>query len=573
MQINFVLDMVSIIAYNSNMKLSVTYAKSSYKDKTYYTPLVQYAYRDAKGTPRHKTVLSLAEMPDYVVKVIAEALKRGDASVLQDYAPKSSFKYNHSVSLGAAFAALGVLTQIGATELLRSLLSKAHFTALSAFIVERITREKPLSIFALRRQFNNSPIYFLLGSPSNPDLNTWYNSLGALEGVREQMLVDLYLRNASANRVFLYDITSSYFEGDKCPLAEFGYNRDGKRGKKQAVIGVICDAEGRPVWIDVYKGNTADQTTVKEQLLNLRDKLGVKEFIFVGDRGMLTRARIRELEDAGWWESFGYISALTRGEILGLIDDEKHPLQPDLFDYQDLAEIEHGGERFVLCHNPNRKCEDMQTRERLLEKTEEKLESLAKNVADGRLRNKDKSARRLYRWINRWGMARFFTYKYAEGFFEYARNMEEIERFSAIDGCYVIRARAGDSLSKEELRDQYKDLKQVEQAFRTLKTTDINVRPIRVRNEEHVRGYIFGCFLAYRATWEIRKSLAPVLERDEMKRCEAGSLQEVYRSLENISAGIFEIDGETRVELSDISKLNKKYLKLLKLPPILKAIN
>lgn len=239
-----------------------------------------------------------------------------------------------------------------------------------------------------------------------------------------------------------------------------------------------------------------------------------------------------------------------------------------------LVELEHNGERYVLCHNPYKLNEDRQTRERLLEKTEEKLKSIAKNVKEGRLKKKDKIARRLYRWIDKWGMEQFFSVKYDEGIFEYQRNEDAIRRFSAIDGCYVVRANVDkNSLSHKDLLSQYKDLKYVEEAFRSMKTTDINLRPIRVWNENHVKGYIFACFLAYFATWEIRNRLEPILERDERKRCESGSLQEVFRSLANISAGVFEINGETYTELSEISKKNKKILKLLKLPAITSLTN
>ena len=171
-------------------------------------------------------------------------------------------------------------------------------------------------------------------------------------------------------------------------------------------------------------------------------------------------------------------------------------------------------------------------------------------------------------------MERFFNVKYDEAIFEYKRNEDEIKRFSVIDGCYVVRANVDkNSLSHEELVKQYKDLKHVEQAFRTMKTADINLRPIRVWNKNHVKGYIFACFLAYLATWEIKNRLEPILERDERKRCESGSLQEVFRSLVNISAGVFEINGETHTELSKISKKNKEILKLLRLPPIISLIN
>ena len=566
--------MMLYINYIHLMKLRVTYAKRSYKDKVYVTPLVQYSYRDEKGVPRHKTLLSLAKLPDYLVKVIDEALKRGENSVIDDLFPEAGIQYQFSVGIGAAFVAWAVLAQLAVTTLLKKYLTEVKALAVTAFIIERMIAEKPLSIVAQRRQFDGSPIHYVLGSPPTPSLNGWYQSFAELEKVRDKILEDLYARKSNTDKVFLYDITSSYFEGDMCPLAEYGYNRDGKKGKKQVVIGVICDAEGRPIWCDVFKGNTPDQTTVRQQLLHLKETLGVQEFIFVGDRGMVTNARIEELEEEGWWESFNYITALKRKELMMLIDDQDHPMQTDLFDHENLSEIEYQGERFVLCHNPYKLEEDRMVRERLLCKTEEKLQRIDNAVKAGRLKQQDKIAKRLYRWLNHWSMERFFRVSYSDGYFSFERNEEEIERFMAIDGCYVIRSNVDrETFTSEDLQRQYKDLKYVEQAFRTMKTTNINLRPIRVWKEEHVRGYIFACFLAYLATWEIRKRLQPILAGAADKTSDGISLQEVYRSVANVSVGVFELNGKSHSALSTISKKNRELFKLLKLPEITASLN
>lgn len=556
------------------MKLRVTYAKSSYKNTTYTTPLVQYSYRDEHGTPRHKTVLSLTKLPPYVIKVIDAALKQGDASVLEQYAPVSTFRYEGAIPLGPAWVSHHVMEQVGIVAALREHLSEARAVAALAFVQERVTAERPLSVSALWRQFEDEPYRVLLGSPKNPALNTWYAALESLEGARQAILRDLYRQSPQPFRLFLYDITSSYFEGTCCPLAEFGYNRDGKKGKKQVVIGVIADGEGRPIWCDVFRGNTSDQMTVRDQLLVLRDQLHVQEFIFVGDRGMVTAARIEELAQEGWWEALSYITALKRRDLLQVLQDDQHPLQPELFDRHHLMEVEHEGVRYVLCYNPHRRHEDTATRERLLGLTEAKLKGIQTSVAQGRLQRTEAIARRLHRWINRWGMERFFVSTYDEGYFSYTRNTTEIDRYAQLDGCYVIRSNVQpDTLSKELLQQHYKDLKYVEQAFRTMKTTDIEVRPIRVWTEQHVRGYIFGCFLAYRVIWEIRHRLAPLLERNETNHSnDIGSLQEVWRSMGKITAGIFQIDGNRQVDLSKISATNRRLLKLLNIP-VMRPVN
>jgi transposase len=553
------------------MKLRVTYAKRSYKDRIYTTPLVQYSYRDEHGTPRHKTVLSLAKLPAHVVKVIDDALRRGDTRALETQAPVAKFRYERAISLGPAWVSHQMMTQLGIATALRKYLTSAQAVAALAFIQERVTAERPLSVSALQRQFAEAPSRYVLGSPPCPALNTWYAALNSLEQHRPAILKTLYQASPHQPlRVFLYDITSSYFEGTCCPLAAFGYNRDGKKGKKQVVIGVIADGEGRPVWCDVFQGNTADQTTVRDQLLVLRDQFQVQEFIFVGDRGMVTSARIDELDQEGWWERFSYITALKRRELLQVAQDDQHPLQPELVDHHHLVEVTHEDVRYVVCYNPHRHAEDTATRERLLALTEEKLESIATSVKQGRLKRKEAIARRVHRWINRWGMERFFEVSYDEGYVSSSRKTSEIDRYAKLDGCYVIRSNVqSNQLSPAQLQQQYKDLKYVEQVFRTMKTTDIEVRPIRVWTEQHVRGYIFGCFLAYRVIWETRQRLAPVLERHEKNHTNAvGSLQEVWRHLGNISAGIFHLNGARHVDLSTLSTKHKQLFTLLKIPII-----
>ncbi len=552
------------------MKMRVGYARRSYKGKIYETPLVITSYRDEQGTPRNKTLANLAKLPRFIVTLIAEALKRDDAGVLEEYVHFKEITHLGSLMIGPTFVALSVLKQLCICEMVKACLSVKHFIAIMAIVIERVISPKPLSVMALRRLYEKEATCLLLHEEKAPSLKTWYGALSALEENREEILKALYLRNHTPGRVYLYDITSSYFEGSTCPLADYGYNRDGKKGKMQVVIGIICDEQGCPIWIEVFKGSTADQTTVKSQLITLKEKLGLDEFIFVGDRGMVTNARIEELHKEGWWESFSYITALTREEMMRAVETKDHPIQLDLFNHHQLVEVEKEGTRYVLCHNPERKERDRRTRQRLLDLTEKKLACIQKNVVAGRAKKKDVIARRFFRWINRWGMERFFEVTYDEGSFSYRRKEEEITRYERLDGCYVIRSNTSHTReTTEELLSHYKDLKHVEQAFRTMKTTDIQTRPIRHFNEPQVRGHIFACFLAYRVIWELRKRLAPLLERDpQTKRCEAGSLADIWRELGTVSLAKFEARGKTYTKLSRIDVRVKKILTLCRVPTL-----
>ena len=255
---------------------------------------------------------------------------------------------------------------------------------------------------------------------------------------------------------------------------------------------------------------------------------------------------------------------------MALVEDEEHPVQLELFDHENLVEVDQDGTRYVLCHNPQRVERDTETRQRLLEATAAKLEGIRKNVEAGRWKKKDVIARRLYRWVNRWGMERFFAVHYEEGSFSYLRREEEIERYARLDGCYVIRSNVEPGQqTTEQLRDRYKDLKYVEQAFRTMKTTDIQTRPIRHFREAQVRGHIFACFLAYRVVWELRQRWEPVLRRNpQTQRREAGSLAEIWRELSRVTLTMLSAKGTSFFKLSQISPWVRKLLTLGKVPSL-----
>ena len=339
------------------------------------------------------------------------------------------------------------------------------------------------------------------------------------------------IENALAKRHFaegglvLYDLTSTYFEGRHCKLAHLGHSRDDKGGKPQIVFGLLTNAEGCPVAVEVFEGNTADPKTVPAQLKKLRERFGLKHVVFVGDRGMITSARIRE--DMADDKGLSWITALRATSIQKLAADGA--LQPSLFDATDLAEITHPdypGERLVACFNPVLCEQRARKRDDLLQATEKELEKIVAATSRTRrpLRGKHVIGLRVGRVLGRFKMGKHYKIQIEEDGFHYQRKPDSIEREKKLDGIYVIRTNVQTTtLSSPEVVRSYKQLSVVERAFRSLKTVDLKVRPIHHRLEDRVRAHVFLCMLAYYVEWHMRRQLAPLLFEDHDK--EAATLR------------------------------------------------
>jgi transposase len=332
----------------------------------------------------------------------------------------------------------------------------------------------------------------------------------------ETKLAKKHLRDGT---LLLYDVSSSYYTGRRSELVEFGYNRDGKRGFPQIVYGLLCNADGCPVAIDVFAGNTADPNTLASQIAKIRKEFGVKRVVLVGDRGMITKRRIdeelREVEGLDW------ITALRADTIKKLASQGS--IQPSLFDEQDLAEIsspDYPAERLIVCRNPLLADERKRKREELLTATEKELDRIV--AATGRakraLRGKDKIGLRVGKVLNRYNVAKHFVLEIADTSFSYHRNEPKIKEEAALDGIYVIRTSVKKgTFSAEGVVKSYKDLSKVERAFRSMKTVDLKVRPIYHWLSKRIRSHVFLCMLAYYVEWHMRGKLAPVLFDDHEK--------------------------------------------------------
>jgi transposase len=328
----------------------------------------------------------------------------------------------------------------------------------------------------------------------------------------EQRLAKRHLEEGS---LVLYDVTSTYFEGRCCPLAHYGYSRDERPGNLQIVFGLLTNGQGCPVAVEVFEGNLGDPTTVATQVSKLRERFGLQQVVLVGDRGMLTSARIeQDLKAAG----LEWITALRSAQIQALV--HSGALQLSLFDERDLAEITHPdypGERLIACRNPLLAAERARKRQELLAATEAKLDEVLAATRRLRrpLRGKDKIGLAVGKVLGRYKMSKHFLLEIEDHGFSCRRNQESIAREAALDGIYVIRTNvAEEKLSAADTVRQYKQLSAVERAFRSWKSMDLKVRPIHHHLADRVRAHVFLCMLAYYVEWHMRQAWAPLLFAD-----------------------------------------------------------
>ena len=347
-------------------------------------------------------------------------------------------------------------------------------------------------------------------------VNELYATLDWLLAQQSTIEARLARRHLGEGTLVLYDVTSTYLEGRRCPLAQFGYSRDGKPNKLQIVFGVLCTPQGCPIAVEVFAGNTADPSTLKVQIDKLRQRFGLRRVVLVGDRGMITQARIsEELQPAG----LDWITALRAPQIQALAADDG-PLQISLFDERDLAEItspDYPGERLIVCRNPALAEERSRKRGELLAATELALRAIQTRVRRKRrpLRGAAAIGEAVGAVLNRKKMAKHFTRTITDEDFTFTRNHATIAAEAKLDGVYVLRTPVPESaLDTETTVRSYKALATVERAFRSCKTVDIEVRPVYHWNENRVRAHVFLCLLAYHLEWHMRQALAPLLFDD-----------------------------------------------------------
>jgi transposase len=473
--------------------------------------LLRESYREA-GRVRKRTVSNLTHWPPHLVAAMRAALQTGAGGT----GVTPDFDIIRSRAHGHVAAALGTLRHLGLDHLLSSRPCRQRDLVL-AMIVARIL--EPGSKLAAARGLNAATRSSTLGELLDLQAATADELYAAMDWLlKRQPRIEKALakRHFAEGTLVLYDVSSTYFEGRKCNLAQRGYSRDGKGDKPQILFGLLCDAQGCPVAVEVFPGNVRDTKTFAAQVEKVRVRFGVERVVWVGDRGMITDERITD--DLRPAQNIDWITALNAAQVRALVASES--LQLTLFDEQDLAEISdaaYPGERLIACRNPLLTVERRQKREQLLAATEAELDKIvaATKREKWRLVGQEKIGLRVGRVLGRFKMAKHFRLTIADGCFEYERDTDKIAREAAVDGIYIIRTSVpADALSAPDTVRTYKSLAQVERAFRSIKTMDLKVRPIFHRLDDRVRAHVFLCMLAYYVEWHMRKALAPILFHD-----------------------------------------------------------
>ncbi len=491
----------------------VATTRRKYKGKIYHTHLLRRTYREG-GKVKHQTVGNISHLPPDLIDTIRRRL-HGDITA----SAGDGFQILRSFPHGHVAAVLATLRDIGLEGVISSRASEQR-TLVVAMIVARLI--SPRSKLATARGLSEETATSSLGLELGIDLEderALYEAMDWLLARQRRIENKLAKKHLGEGSLILYDVSSSFYTGTHCALAQFGHNRDGDNGYPQIVYGLLCNAEGRPVAIEVFEGNTADPATLSAQVEKIRGRFAIKQLVLVGDRGMITSKRIDE--ELRGVEGLEWITALRADNIRKLV--EQGVIEPSLFDEQDLMEVqspEYPGERLVVCHNPLLAEKRARKRIELLEATEKKLATIA--AATGRakraLKGKDKIGVRVGKVINHYKVGKHFILEITEESFTYDRDEEKIAAEANLDGLYVIRT----SVSKEILAAEstvraYKDLSKVERAFRSLKTVDLKIRPIYHHLVNRVRAHVFLCMLAYYVEWHMRGKLQSILFDDEDK--------------------------------------------------------
>jgi len=474
------------------------------RERVYETHLLRRSWREG-GKVRNETVANLSKLPAETIELIRASLA-GERFIPagQQAQVARSLPHGHAAAVHAMARQLGFPALLGPPGPGRDL---AY-----ALIVSRVLR--PASKLSTIAWWDDVTLGADLGV-AGASADDAYAAMDWLVSRQDDIEKQLARRHLREGGIAMFDLSSSWVEGAHCELAAYGYSRDGKRGKAQIEYGLLTDPEGRPVAVRVFAGNTGDPKTFPDAVDAVRGTFGLQQMIMVGDRGMITSARIKDLREVG---GMAWITCL-RGPAIKKLMGDGGPLQLSLFDEQDLAEIsspDYPGERLIACRNPVLAAERARKRADLLAATEEDLGKIAAQVTAGRLKDPGKIGLKAGQVLNKRKMAKHIVLDIAEGRIAWQRNQDSISAEAATDGIYVIRTPvSAETLDAAGTVSAYKGLAALERDFRSIKADDLDLRPIFHRLEDRVRAHVLICALACYLIWHLRKAWAPLTYTDE----------------------------------------------------------
>ena len=488
-------------------------------ERTYERHLLRRSFRDG-GKVRKETLANLSQLPPEAIAAV-RAVLAGKTLIDAD----AAFEVTRSLPHGHAAAVAAMARKLGFPALLGPPGPDRDLAL--ALVISRVIR--PASKLSTASWWDDVTLGPDLGvaGASTDDI---YAAMDWLTARQDDIEKQLAARHLAEGGIAMSGLSSSWVEGSHCELAAYGYSRDGKRGKPQIEYGLLTDKHGLPVAVRVFAGNTADPRAFPEAVEAVRGNFGLKQMIMVGDRGMITSARIKDLRELA---GMAWITCLRHPAIKKLMAGDG-PLQLSLFDEQDLAEISSGdfpGERLIACRNPFEAAKRARTRQELLQATEADLGAIAARVAAGRLKDPDKIGVAAGKIVNKRKVAKHFLLDIGEGRISWRRDQDNIDAEAATDGIYVIRTPVpAETLDPAGAVAAYKDLANLERDFRHIKAEDLDLRPVYRRLEDRVRGHVLICMLACYLTWHLRQAWAPLTYTDEHPPARANPVAPARRS-------------------------------------------
>ena len=488
----------------------VVTTKRKYKDQVYCTHLLRRSYREG-GTVKNETLGNLSHLPDALIDIIRRSLQG------ETFVPLAqAFEISRSRPHGHVQAVALAMQRLGLASLLASKPCRERELVL-AMVAARIVA--PHTKLATTRWWHTTTLGEDFGVV-DADEDDLYAAMDWLLAHQDTVQKKLAARHLREGGLVLYDLSSSYFEGNACPLAKRGYSRDGRPGTLQVNYGLLTDPRGCPVAVSVHEGNTSDSTTFMPAVHKLREDFGIEHLVMVGDRGMVSQKAIDEMREM---DGIGWITALKSASIRALV--EQGDLQMDLFDERNLLELsspDYPGERLVACRNGALAKLRAHKREELLAATERSLDKVKARVDAGKLKGADAIGVRVGRLINQYKVAKHFELSITEATLSWARRADSIASEAALDGIYIVRTSVtAAQMDAPECVRSYKSLANVERAFRSMKTIDLKVRPIHHRLENRVRAHIFLCMLAYYVEWHLREAWRELMFADAEQQAKA----------------------------------------------------